>query len=106
MAYGLQIFGPSGQTWFDSENAQAGVPVDYISVPGAVYNSGTSTWTPGSYSNTYSSYSNFTLQALYISNMFLTITINSGPAVTNPTVSITNRGVDAAKVLLVATASA
>ena len=33
MAYGLQIFGPSGQTWFDSTLAGAGVPVDAVSVP-------------------------------------------------------------------------
>lgn len=106
MSYGLQIFGPSGQVWFDSTQAEAGVLVDYITVPASTYDSGTSIWTPGSYSNTYTSYSNFTLEAVYISNMFLEVTINSGPLVTNPTVDITNNGVSTATVLLIATASA
>ena len=104
MSYGLQIFGPSGQTWFDSNLAEAGVPVDYISVPGATYDG--SSWTAGSYANTYTSYSHFTLKAVYLSNMYLDVTVTSGPAITNPDISITNYGVSTATVLLVATASA
>ena len=33
MAYGLQIFGPTGATWFDSTVAGGGVPVDIFTVP-------------------------------------------------------------------------
>ena len=103
MAYGLQVFGPSGQTWFDSNNAATGVPVAYVTVPGSSGSSGS--WTAGTYSNTFSGYAYFTLKVIYISNMYLTVSVTSGPAVSNPSVSITNYGVDAATVLIIATAS-
>jgi hypothetical protein len=106
MAYGLQIFGPAGQTWFDSSSAQAGVPVAYVTVPAATYNSSTFTFSPGTFSQTYPGYSYFELQCTYLSNMFLEVTINSGVSVVNPTVSITNNGLAPATVLIIATASA
>lgn len=30
MAYGMQVFGPNGELWFDSNAAVAGVPTDYV----------------------------------------------------------------------------
>lgn len=32
MAYGMQVYGPSGEVWFDSNLAVAGVPTDYVVV--------------------------------------------------------------------------
>ena len=105
MSHGLQIFGPFGQTWFDSTLAQAGVPVDYVNVPASTYDPGTFTWTVSTVTNTYTGYANFTLKPVYLSNMFLEITNNSGPAEANPTISVTNYGVSTATVLIIATAS-
>lgn len=102
MAHGLQIFGPSGQVWFDSTLAQAGVPIDYITVSGATYSN--NTWYPGTYSKTYSTaYADMTIKALYLSNMFLEVTTSSGSGISQPTISITNNGVSDATILVIAT---
>lgn len=62
MAYGLQIFGPTGATWFDSTVAGGGVPVDVFTVPA-------NTQYGSPLTKTYSDLTGYTLDYLVTDNL-------------------------------------